>query len=247
MADSPSRAFTALKQALDSNPALKSEAEGALQLLVDRWDPSDRGNRFVVGAVVEWTIAAIAWQAGILSSPAGHSVNGFDLQDLLNESRSLWSVKSSFQGRAAPFRISNGMGGAGKGLRDPTIFLHPNLPGLVFIDPAEYPEVAREARQSSDATLLRFSVVRDFADAHPEAVAKLAMPRNMGQGTEDAAIPAARDLLASGRFPRLGKMFTDSMPKSHTLVEEILRLKELVETGAITQKQYSAAVGKIVS
>jgi hypothetical protein len=189
-----------LRVAMESS-GLRGEVEAALQLLIDRVDPGDRGARFVIGTAVEWIIASAAWSAGVLSAPGGHSVDGFDLQDLEDQAKGLWSVKSSFQPKGSTFRISNGMGGSGKGLMDPTVFLHPRLPGMVLVDPHAHPEVVATVRQKADGTDLPFAELRTHAERTPECVIALRMPVNEHRGKEDAALLFTQGLLTADRFP----------------------------------------------
>ena len=74
---------------------LRNEIESLMLLLVETYNPSDRGVRFITGGIGEWMLAFAAYSAGVLSMPAGHNANGFDLAGLLAEAKRLWSVKGS--------------------------------------------------------------------------------------------------------------------------------------------------------
>lgn len=239
---SGSLAFDELRRGLAGSPAVRSEVEAALQLLIDRCDPADRGNRFVVGASVEWVVAAAAWACGILSAPGGHNVDGFDLQDLQAEARGLWSVKASFQPKPTAFRITNGLGGAGRGLTDPTVFLHPRLPGLVLVDPGTHEDVVAEVQVKADGTVLAFKPILAHAVFRPECVAPLRVPVNEHRGKEDAALLFAKGLVSPERFPRLSRIFSASEPRrSVSVVDAIRELGQMREAGLINADEFEAA------
>ena len=192
---------------------MRSELESALRINVDRVNPSDQGNRFVTGGATEWIIAAAAWSLGILTMPAGHSARGFDLVDLQDRARGLWSVKSTTVDNASAFRISNGLGGGGRGLADPTLFLRPKrLPGIVFVDPTVHTWVAASVQPKADAVQLPFAAVRDHAAAHPECVAPLVVPENSGRGKENPFLQYTQTILTPEQFPRLSDMFVAARP-----------------------------------
>jgi hypothetical protein len=244
---SGSPAFDSLRAALTSTPELLGEVEGALRLLVDRVDPAGRGARFVVGAAAEWIIAAAAWSSGVLTLPGGHDVNGFDLVDLSERMRGLWSVKSSFQPKPAAFRISNGMGGVGAGLVDPTVFLHPRLPGLVFVDPVAHADVARLARPTGDAVVLAFTPVAEHAERRPECVAPVRVAANSHRGREDPALSFTKGLLNESQFPRLADLFIAATPSgAPTVAEEIRSMARLHASGQLSDEQFEAVKNRLL-
>src|ERR1700756_3616646 len=110
---SGSAAFDAIRSVMETSPALRAELENALDLNVRRVNPTDRANRFGSGAAVEWILAAVAYATGLLPVPGGHNANGFDLRDIREGARGLWSVKN--QTKSGEWRITNGLGGAGGG------------------------------------------------------------------------------------------------------------------------------------
>lgn len=239
--------FDRLRAHLDREPGVRGELEAALQLLIDRVDPADRGARFVVGTAVEWMVAATAWSAGVLVSPGGHSVDGFDLQAIEEQARGLWSVKSSFQKAGAAFRITNGLGGAGRGLTDPTLFLHPRLPGIVLVHPDLHPDVAAEVVGTPDSTVLAFRHVLGQATARPECVIPLRMPVNEHRGKEDPALLFTKALLAPDRFPRLNKVFAAAERSTGSVVGEMTKLVALRDSGAISQDDYEQLKNRLIS
>ena len=218
--------------------------EAALDLNVRRVNPSDRANRFGSGAAVEWILAAVAFSADIITVPGGHNMNGFDLRDLMSEVRDgLWSVKN--QTKRSDFRISNGLGGGGRGFVESTVFLSPALPGIVFADPNHHEQIASQAVAKADAVVLPFRAVLDHADAHPECVASCVMPKNPGTGTDDPWIDYVSSLLSPERFPRLSTMFIASKPVSSSLSDEIVRLAALRSAGTISESQFDDLVKKV--
>jgi len=227
-------------------PGIRGELEAALQLLIDRVDPLDRGARFVVGTAVEWIIAATAWSAGVLAAPGGHSVDGFDLQDVEQQARALWSVKSSFRRESSAFRITNGLGGPGRGLTDPTLFLHPRLPGVVFVHPDLHQDITQGAVEKRDGTDLALRHLLVHASERPECVVPLRMPTNEHRGKEDPALLFTKALLAPDRFPRLNRVFAAAETAVGSLADEIARLAALRDTGALSAEEYALAKDRLL-
>lgn len=242
---SGSRAFDELRDGLARDPQVRSELENAFRLNVERVNPTDPGNRFIVGGAIEWLIAAAAWSLGVLTLPGGHSARGFDLLDLQDAARGLWSVKAQTGASAGQWRITNGLGGAGKGFVEPTVFVAPHLPGLVFVDPAQHLEVSSEAQAKNDAVILPARAVRIHAQRHPECVAPLVAPVNEGRGRENPFLSYAQTLVNPGQFPRLSRMFEDATPRSGGAVAEVAELVSLRSTGQITDQQFHALVNRI--
>lgn len=234
--------FDLLRDTLARDAALRGELESALRLNVDRVNPTDPGNRFVVGGAVEWIIAAAAWHAGALSVPGGHSARGFDLMDLQRAARGMWSVKSASSKAKSEWRITNGLGGSGTGFRDATVFVSPHLPGLVFVDPELHTEVTRRARSNKDAVVLGFGVVVEHANMHPECVAPLVAPANEGRGAENPFLAYAQTVLTPDRFPRLSTMFTAAKPAAGSKADQALQLIAAKNAGDLTDEQFNALI-----
>ena len=211
--------FDRLRDRLAADSHLRSELESALDLNVRRVNPTDRANRFGSGAAVEWILAAAAYAAGVLTLPGGHNANGFDLRDLRDDARGLWSVKNTTH--RAEFRLTNGIGGPGAGFRDPVVFLSPGLPGLVFVDPGLLQNVTAEIRIKADATVLPFRAVEEHARQHPECVAPCRMPSNPGTGLDDPWMEYVQSLLSADRFPQLSQLFVAARPVQGTLTGEL--------------------------
>lgn len=243
MTTSGSRAFDDLRKALVSTPGLRSELEAALDLNVHRVNPTDRANRFGSGAAVEWVLASVAFTAGVLSIPGGHNADGFDLRDLREDARGLWSVKN--QTKRGEWRISNGLGGAGGGFKDATIFVSPSLPGITFIDPRVHRAVTAQVVEKPDAVTLPARVVEAHAKIHPECVAVCSMPSNPRTGEEDPWMDYVENLLAPERFPRLSRLFAAAKPVKGSLTTELQTLLALRDSGQISPDQFSALVAKL--
>jgi hypothetical protein len=242
---SGSSQFDLLRRHLETQPTVRREMENAFAFLLARANPSDRAARFVVGGAVEWIVAAAAWSAGVLTNPAGHNANGFDLADLLDDAKGLWSIKFSAAPSPGDFRLTNGIGGAGKGFVEPTIFVHRKLGGLVYIDPVLHPEVVAEAIQKSDAVTLPFKVVARFATEHPECVAVVEVPVNEGQAANDP-FAFVKELLAPAHFPNLAKVFLDADPVSLPVSEELKSIAVLHADGMLSDEERTLAIAKLL-
>lgn len=244
---SGSVAFDRFRDGLATQPGVRAELEAALRINVDRVNPSDQGNRFVTGGATEWILAAAAWALGVLTMPAGHSSQGFDLVDLQDRARGLWSVKSSTVANASAFRISNGLGGGGRGLSDATVFLRPTrLPGLVFVDPRTHVEVVAAQVTKPDSIQLPFRALLEHVDQHPECVAPLVVPENTGHGRENPFLQYTQTILTTDRFPRLSSMFAAAKPARGSVADDLARLAALRESNALSEQQYQAAITAVL-
>lgn len=244
---SGSAAFDDFRDALHHDPGLRSELERALDLNVNRVNPSDPGGRFISGGAVEWILAATAYKVGVLSVPGGHSARGFDLRDLLAQARGLWSVKNQTAAKAADYRLTNGLGGAGGGFVEPTVFLSPNLPGVVFVSPYLHTDTVAMAKEKPDAWVIPFHAIADHAKAHPECVATCSMPVNPKTGTHDPGMDYTRSLLSPEHFPRLSSLFRDATPPKASLSDELRALVVMRDAGTISGEQFDAMIAKIVA
>lgn len=249
---SGSPAFDVLRAAYISDPNLRTETEWAFRLAVETYNPSDRGIRFIIGGIGEWIITLAAYKAGLITMPGGHNADGHDTEALLREQgKNLWSVKTSYDPKAAyKFTITNGQGGAGKGLVVATVFLAPGLPGMVMVAPDTYPEMAGlvETKAGAGETKLAKKHVVDFAAAHPECVVPISMPPNPGAAIREPSLEAVRLLVDVDQFPTLRKMFADvrQHDSGRSVVEQIQRLKELKDAGDLDPDSYDAAIRLVV-
>ncbi|MEG3615570.1 hypothetical protein [Isoptericola haloaureus] len=242
---SGSKSFDQLRDALAGDSGLRAELENALDLNVNLVNPSDPGGRFISGGAVEWILAATAYRVGILSVPGGHQARGFDLRDLLNEARGLWSVKNQSSSSKSEYRLTNGLGGAGAGFIEPTVFLSPHLPGITYVDPTVHQEVAARAVKRSDAWVIRFKAIAEHAQSHPECVALCRIPTNPKTGNHDPGMDYTQELLAPARFPRLSGLFQDANPPTASVMGEIRDLIAMKDAGQITDSQFDILVRKM--
>lgn len=246
-ATSGSEDFDVLRARLAAELPLRQEVEWALRLVVEHFNPTNRSNRFVVGGLVEWVIASAAFQAGLLALPEGHDMDGYDLVNLREQAKGLWSIKSSFSMKVGGFIITNGRGGAGRGMQDPTVFLSPRLPGLVLVHPDVHFDVLAEQEDEGDSTTLKLAVIAAHATQHPECVAPLEVPVNPGVEAMDPALDAAKLLLQGPQFVRLRAMFEAAEVRRDTsITAELGRLRLMRDQELLTEEQFQAAVNRTV-
>ena len=86
---------------------IEPEFVRGLNELVGRFDVGDRANRFVVGGVVEYIVAACFFSLDIFVLPRGANQNAFDLDTLVGELQARFSVKSTFSVTASDIRLMN--------------------------------------------------------------------------------------------------------------------------------------------
>ncbi|RRJ87905.1 SHOCT domain-containing protein [Gulosibacter macacae] len=245
---SGSSEFDMLRNHLQSDPAVKREVEFAFASLVGAANPSDRGLRFLFGGGAEWILAAASWSAGVLTAPAGHNSNGFDLADLLAKARGLWSVKASASDKSMTVRLTNFMGdGANADWQDPTVFVAPYFGGAVLVDPKIHAEIHSQVIKKGDALTLAGTIVKRFRDESPANFIPFEVAVNKGtfQGDPFSFI---KSVLAPGHFPILSRPFLESTPiAASSRVEEIKKLAELRDAGALSEEQFRKAVDQVVS
>ena len=236
-----------MRKTFMADPMLRIELEWAYGLAVETYNPSDRGLRFITGGIGEWIITLAAYLSGLVTLPDGHNADGHDTASVLSEAKGLWSVKTSFR-RGGQFTITNGQGGPGLGLVVPTVFLSPDLPGIVYVDPEAHPETVELVTWHKDSTKLSKANVAEFAASHPECVIPFTMPENPGAAIKDPALEAVRLIVDNSNFPRLRKMFVDvaaSASEDKSIVNQIQQAKKLKDDGTITAEQFAALVSKI--
>ncbi len=243
---SGSAEFDLLREKVITDRQLRNDIENLMLLVVETYNPSDRGVRFITGGIGEWILALAAYSAGVVSMPAGHNADGFDLQGVLSQSRSLWSAKGS-NSTSREFRISNGLGGAGAGFSHATVFWSPLLPGFVYVDPKLHVQVAAAEKKKSDATLLPLAAVAEHSRVHPECVIELMIPKNPGTASLDPAFEALKVLIARGNFPRLRKMLDDASKVDSSFVDQLRALQKMRQSGQLSDEQYDAAVLKLTT
>ena len=89
MPTSGSIEFDLFRDRVRADRQLRVEIENLMLLVVETYNPSDRGVRFITGGIGEWMLTLAAYSAGVLSIPAGHNADGFDLQGVLSQTKSL--------------------------------------------------------------------------------------------------------------------------------------------------------------
>lgn len=240
---SGSAEFDKLRQHLMTNREVKREVEFAFSSLLTAANPTDRGLRFLFGNGAEWIMAAASWSAGVLTAPAGHNANGFDLGDLLNKAKGLWSVKASASSSAGDLRLKNFMGdGANAEWTEPTLFVGAYLKGAVIVDPTIHTEVKDKMRRGSDALLLGGGVVKQFGQANPANYVAFDVAINQGGGVNDP-YAFVKSVITPEHFPVLSKPFLASAPiVTGNLVEEIKKLADLRNVGTLDDESFKKAV-----
>lgn len=230
-----------------SNREVEREVEFAFSSLLTAANPSDRGLRFLFGNGAEWIMAAAAWSAGVLTAPAGHNANGFDLGDLLNKAKGLWSVKASASTTASQIRLKNFMGdGTGADWTEPTLFVGPYLSGAVLVDPTVHDDVKKEMRRTSDALVLSGGVVKRFALNNPSNYVPFDVAINQGGGSNDP-YAFVKSVITPDHFPILSRPFLSSAPTTYnSRVEEITRLAELRDRGVLDEEQFKRAIDLVI-
>ncbi|MBB1052701.1 hypothetical protein AB6N35_00135 [Dietzia cinnamea] len=247
-ASSGSPEFDKLKKHMDGNQKVRREVEFAFSALLSKANPSNRAARFIFGAGAEWIIASAAWSAGVLTAPAGHDSNGFDLGDLLDKSRALWSVKASASKSSGQIRLINFMGdGANAAWTEPTLFVAPYYGGAVLIDPSSDPDVQDEARLSGDALVLAGGVPKRYAEANPENWIEFDVAVNDEDAEHADDYVFIKSLLDPTHFPILSKPFVASSPPSdNSRLQLIKDAAAMRDAGTLTEEQFDAAVNSIL-
>jgi hypothetical protein len=247
MTRSGSHQFDALREHLLSNREVRREVEFAFSSLLAAANPSDRGLRFLFGNGAEWIMAAAAWSAGVLTAPAGHNANGFDLGDLLNKAKGLWSVKASASTSSSQIRLKNFMGdGMNVSWTEPTLFVGPYLRGAVLVDPRVHTHVRDEIHHSSDALVLGGGVVKRFAQANPANYVPFDVAINHGGGSNDP-YAFVKSVITPAHFPVLSKPFLASAPVvDRSRVEEITKLALLRDKGVLDEEQFKRALDTVL-
>lgn len=248
MTSSGSPQFDRLRDTFARDAALRQEVEWAFRLAVETYNPSDRGLRFIAGGIGEWVVTLAAYYAGVVTLPEGHNADHYDTRDLLAQAQALWSVKTSYDSRATyKFRITNGQGGAGRGLVVPTVFLSPSLPGIVYVHPELHPELPAAQEPRGDSVVLGVPHIAAHAAARPECVIPFQMPVNPGAAIRDPGLEAVRLLVEGPQYPRLGTMFRDTERAPTTIVEQLKELTAMRSRGELSDEQFHAAVQRVTA
>ena len=152
-------------------------------------------------------------------------------------------MKSSYSPKIGTFIISNGRGGSGRGFVDPTIFWHPRLPGIVYVDPEQHPWIMSGVRETKDAWELKRTALGAHAETHPECVIEMGIPENPGTATSDPGYEAVRLIVQSGPFTRLDNTTPHD---DSTIAAQIPQLKASCDDGTLTPDQFERAIEKVI-
>lgn len=248
--------FAELRRAFLRDPQLSEELEWLLRISVENFNPSSRANRFIIGALVEWGIALAAYSGGVLTLPQGHDMDGDDVAGLRNAAQYRWSVKSSFsRQRNYTFIIQNVRGRRvdpnvppPKCRMEPTLFLHPLLPGIVHVHPDRHLRVTSHLRFDGDAWVLPLSAVAAHAQEHPDQVVPLRVPPNPGAKQVDPALDIVRAFVIQPHFHRLGKPFRDQAARARDgIIDQLREIKAMESRGELTTTQARAAIDRMLA
>lgn len=220
-------AFQKLKSSFFRQPEIRNEVELALTAVLERLNPSDRGTRFLTGGAYEWVIAVAAWASDIQVFPGGHSENGFDLMEYMESLKGVWSVKS-FTGESlsGSLRIVNKMSPGHVQWTQATIFISPDLPGIVFFDPKMAPVYVSMATENDEAVTISGAYIKKYADENPDCVIPLNAPVNPGNGKESPQLDIVSSILTSGTYSHLGPVMN--------------KMRQMATTVDFLRKQYSS-------
>lgn len=232
-----SHPFSILKQSLESNPSVRNEVELAMAATLERLNPSDRGTRFLTGGAYEWLTAVACWASGIQVIPGGHSENGFDLLEYMESLKGLWSVKS-FTGStlSGSLRIINKMSAAHVEFTHPTIFISPDLPGIVYFDPSLAPNYAAQTTQNAEAVSINAAYIKRYAADNPDCVIPFSAPVNQGNGRQSPQLDVVATILTSGTYPNLGPIMTKMKKDSNT----VMFLRGQYQSGEIDEATFKS-------
>ncbi len=243
------RAFQQLRERWSTNSGLGLEVLRAMHEIINRYDVSDRANRFVVGHYMEAVLAATFYGADLIAPPAGANADGFDLRGITAHFHDVMSVKCSFT-PGQGFRITNGMNGPGRGWTDPTLFISPSLPGIVYASPAEHPDLAALVRQVSDATTLNLTALREHVRRHPECVIPIVVPANPRTGRGSLGADVFRQIVGDspGMYPELSRVMVRARIASEggDMMEQVAQLLDWERGGRITAAQREDMVGRLI-
>lgn len=219
--------FSILRAAFKSSPSLQVETELALAAILERLNPSERGTRFLTGGAYEWVLAVSCWASGIKAIPGGHSENGFDLLEYMEALKGLWSLKSFTSDKlSGSMRIINKMSSAPVVWSHPTVFISPDLPGLVYLDPLVATSYSSLAKENDEALTLSGKVIKEYAANNPGCVIPFEAPVNNGNGGESPQLDIVSNILTSGTYDTLGPIMT--------------KMKKIAATAAFLRSQFSA-------
>jgi hypothetical protein len=227
--------FEILKAAFAKAPEIRNEVELALAAVLERLNPSDRGTRFLTGGAYEWVIAVAAWASNIQVFPGGHSENGFDLLEYMESLKGLWSVKSfTSESLSGSLRIVNKMSPGHVVWTQPTVFISPDLPGIVYLDPSLAPVYASLTTQNDEAVVISGAYIKRYSTDNPNCVIPLKAPINQGNGKESPQLDIVASILTSGTYKYLGPV----MNKMRQMATTVDFLRQQYSDGEIDEQTF---------
>jgi hypothetical protein len=230
-------------------PRIEPEFVRGLNELVARFDVGDRANRFVVGGVVEYVVAACFFSLGVFVLPRGANQNEFDLDSLVGELRARYSVKSTFSANASDFRLMNRLN-AGRDWewREPTIFVVYGL-GLVYVDPLVHTDVAYQVRDAGDAFVLAVRSVRDHARLRPDCLIACNIPSNPRTGKESAARALFKEIFEHPAYPTIGALLRRAQMnvEGAPIMDYVDEVNARRDRGDLTQEQAQILIDAFVN
>jgi hypothetical protein len=151
--------------------------------------------------------------------------------------KGLWSVKSFTTAKlSGSLRIINKMSAAHAEFTHPTIFISPDLPGVVYFDPSLAPNYAALTTQNDEAVLLNAAYIKKYAADNPECVIPFAAPLNQGNGRQSPQLDVVASILTSGTYPNLGPIMTKMRKDSNT----VMFLRGQYQSGEIDEATFKS-------
>lgn len=162
--------FRAMKETLSADAVIRREVEDAFQRLLGDYSTKIRENRFVVGGAAEVIVCAAIRATGIQATDNTLSSTGGDIS---LPSGCQLSLKGVFSRSVSSIRIVNVLGASTDAAwNHATIFMVSGR-GLLYADPELLPDCAS---RKSDAVVLPYKALRQFADSHKEWTIDLEVP-----------------------------------------------------------------------
>jgi hypothetical protein len=227
---------------------LEPEFLRGLNELLGRFNVSDRSNRFIVGDVVEYLIAAGFFALGILVLPRGANQNNFDLDALVGQLRARFSIKSTFS-PASDIRMKNRLSGETEwAWAEPVIFAVQGL-GLVFADPQVHRELADRLRDAGDAYVLPIRAIREHAARNQDCLIAANIPSNPRTGHESAARALFKEIFDHPAYPIISGFLrrTRANVDGTPIFEALDEARARHDRGELTAEQYEELVQALIT
>jgi hypothetical protein len=215
--------------------------------VVSRFDVRERSNRFVVGDVVEYLLAASFFAMQILILPRGGNQNDFDLDSLVRELRARFSVKSSFSLSRPEIGMKNKQGNAKWEWNDPVIFVLAGV-GIVYANPRVHLNLAQSLVDRRDAFKLPIRPIRIHAEAHPECVIDTAIPFNPRTGRESAGRTVFSEIFDHPTYPTIRGFLerTRANVEGTPIFEALAEARALRDQGDLSDDAYAQLVEVLI-